>query len=631
MSLNFKKLLFYSILVLLIPVSVMAIDISIEELRNLVITENISENVTENENIGQITYDSWNTKLGTYLEPAFSSGRGLLLKGTNKYINFSTSYGSSGYGIRDDSGTMKYKNYGGSWTEFSIASSYPDYLGQIGDVSTTSLATNDILFYNGTNWVRTATTSWDTTALSQLGSIGDVSTTTLAQGYTLAYDGTDWTSTSSLFVDSNGYVGIGETTPTAQLHLKTSTNNKGVYINASSTEEALWVYSNVDAQALDPLVFLEADNAGFDQSVLTVQQDGTGNGIFVDQNGDNDGIFIDSEATTAGKYGLAMEVTQGGQLARMTSGADFIVTVRKADAGTDASFQIKRDADSDTTAKPVMMIEQDNAGDDQNALTVQNDGTGDNVFLDTNGEAISLNIDTEATNTRAIVARGQLTGNSNFIDIGNEGEHVTADKALLKVYQNHAGTTAQTAWFLQAGTGNTAFFDTNGNAISLNIDSEATSATVLNVTAENTSGNIVNIDDKFVLDYAGNVGIGTTTPARLFSIGANGDGFGVDTDGIVQDGTWQADEIADTYLVDTLTASNYLLLSASTSIENFTNNLGLGTTTPQYDLDIQGTGSTTPAINIFTGLLRFGDSDMCIGQYDATTTPNLFIKDCDDF
>jgi len=43
----------------------------------------------------------------------------------NGYINFGTSHGSGGYGLRDSSGTMQYKNSGGSWTSFGAASTSP--------------------------------------------------------------------------------------------------------------------------------------------------------------------------------------------------------------------------------------------------------------------------------------------------------------------------------------------------------------------------------------------------------------------------------------------------------------------------------------------------------------------------
>ncbi len=52
----------------------------------------------------------------TYIQPNFPSGIDLLIFGSNRYINFNTVTGSSGYGFRDNAGVMEFKNSGGSWT-----------------------------------------------------------------------------------------------------------------------------------------------------------------------------------------------------------------------------------------------------------------------------------------------------------------------------------------------------------------------------------------------------------------------------------------------------------------------------------------------------------------------------------
>ncbi len=40
----------------------------------------------------------------------------VLLEGSSRYLNFGTTAGTSGYGIRDNAGTIEFKNSGGSWT-----------------------------------------------------------------------------------------------------------------------------------------------------------------------------------------------------------------------------------------------------------------------------------------------------------------------------------------------------------------------------------------------------------------------------------------------------------------------------------------------------------------------------------
>ena len=57
---------------------------------------------------------------GSYIETIGSpNGYDVLINGTNHYINFNTVVGASGYGFRDNSGTMQVKDSGGSWVSFS--------------------------------------------------------------------------------------------------------------------------------------------------------------------------------------------------------------------------------------------------------------------------------------------------------------------------------------------------------------------------------------------------------------------------------------------------------------------------------------------------------------------------------
>jgi hypothetical protein len=56
---------------------------------------------------------------GQWIEPIWPLGRDFLLIGSNKYFNFGADSGSSGYGFRDNGGTMQVKNSGGAWANFA--------------------------------------------------------------------------------------------------------------------------------------------------------------------------------------------------------------------------------------------------------------------------------------------------------------------------------------------------------------------------------------------------------------------------------------------------------------------------------------------------------------------------------
>jgi len=69
--------------------------------------------------LGGRTDNPWNTSSGgTYIYPT-DPGYDILIKGSNKYLNFNSTSGSSGYGFRDNAGTMQFKNSGGSWAAIS--------------------------------------------------------------------------------------------------------------------------------------------------------------------------------------------------------------------------------------------------------------------------------------------------------------------------------------------------------------------------------------------------------------------------------------------------------------------------------------------------------------------------------
>lgn len=65
------------------------------------------------------TDSKWEVRGGTYLETTSGLGYNILINGINKYLNFNSLSGVSGYGFRDNSGTMEFKDSGGSWTAFS--------------------------------------------------------------------------------------------------------------------------------------------------------------------------------------------------------------------------------------------------------------------------------------------------------------------------------------------------------------------------------------------------------------------------------------------------------------------------------------------------------------------------------
>ena len=121
--------------------------------------------------------------------------------------------------------------------------------------------------------------------------------------------------------------------------------------------------------------------------------------VTIDQNADATGLYIDSEATTAGNYALKVEAGAGAnpfQFAMSSTLAEGFV--RMSEFGASAPMiHIKRDLAAASTDGDVLRVEQEHAADDQNAFTVIQDGTGNGIYIDQNGDGIALNIDSAST------------------------------------------------------------------------------------------------------------------------------------------------------------------------------------------------------------------------------------------
>ena len=120
-------------------------------------------------------------------------------------------------------------------------------------------------------------------------------------------------------------------------------------------------------------MFIEQDNAGDDQPALSIQNDGTGNGIYIDQNGNTIALAIDSEATSI--YGMSIKGKFPLQLNQdLSSGYGLQVVRNIAEAGS---------------SELVQFLEQ-NAASSQSVLSIQNDGTGASLDLASIGAGISM-------------------------------------------------------------------------------------------------------------------------------------------------------------------------------------------------------------------------------------------------
>lgn len=73
------------------------------------------------------------------------------------YINFNTPLGASGYGFRDNAGTLEFKNSGGSWTAFGGGGGAPTVATYILQTANASLPNAQVLTGLGTGYVKNTT------------------------------------------------------------------------------------------------------------------------------------------------------------------------------------------------------------------------------------------------------------------------------------------------------------------------------------------------------------------------------------------------------------------------------------------------------------------------------------------
>lgn len=144
-----------------------------------------------------------------------------------------------------------------------------------------------------------------------------------------------------------------------------------------------------------------------------------------------------------------------------------------------------------------------NGGNDIPLVITQSDTTN-------NPEVVRI---TNSANKHALYIdqAGVLDSNQLGMNIYSDAAQ-TQGAALIRYMLDNASSTIPILRVQNDGTGNGILIDTNNTAVSLNIDSEATTGNVITVDSQNTAGDLlklsVNTAEKFAVDYTGAVTIG---------------------------------------------------------------------------------------------------------------------------
>jgi len=207
--------------------------------------------------------------------------------------------------------------------------------------------------------------------------------------------------------------------------------------NPSSTSKVISILNDIDHDGNGAASAMVVQRSGGTGRLVNLQNLGTGNALFINQDGDGIALEIDSEATTVP---MIQWNGEGGKL----NGH-----IGDKDAGV-GSFWFMRNVTSSESAGPVMFIEQDNVSDDQNALTIQNDGTGVGHYILQSGDRTALEI-----------WNGNIAKTDNLVEINMGSSSSTGNVINLR----------------NDGTGDGLIIDQNGDGVALNIDTECANDT----------------------------------------------------------------------------------------------------------------------------------------------------------
>jgi len=327
---------------------------------------------------------------------------------------------------------------------------------------------------------------------------------------------------NALFInqDGNGIaLNIDSESTTANTISVSSTNTTGIGFALTATALTggnAFRIEGTGGTHTAALGFFFSNNASHSGNTLQVQNLGTGSAVLIDQDSNSIALNIDSESTTAAQVVAISSVSTTGDVIAATGTA--LTTGNMAQFVSSGALH--------TGAN--VFVQTSNAGASGNAIEVENAGTGNGIFINQDGNAIALNIDSEATTvssisvtnagtataggilraTNSTITTGSLISLDNanalttgaFLDMSTTNA-TSGTAGLLRVSSSSTSSTNTLAVFshfgtgagigvriISNGTGDALFLDKNGNGIALNIDSESTTANTISVSSTNTTG-----------------------------------------------------------------------------------------------------------------------------------------------
>jgi hypothetical protein len=176
------------------------------------------------------------------------------IEGTNRYLNFGTTTGSSGYGIRDNNGDLEFKNLNGSWTGIGTGSGG----GGGGSVDTAQMTRNTVQSISNDTYTKVLlnNTVFDNNNLTDPTTNNRINIRTAGKYLVIGYV----------------YIGTGSSGKSVDASIYKNGSNIGSFnrgISSTNTDGTSFASAILDLQANDYLELYTYQNSGSSQNTDT--------------------------------------------------------------------------------------------------------------------------------------------------------------------------------------------------------------------------------------------------------------------------------------------------------------------------------------------------------------------------